>query len=119
MDFVANWMKLKKKEVSLMPMPKDEMQKELLETWRTFVNSLEESLDKIEKDIEEAKEMAGVCTDEWCEATEHYIDDIANSLFSISEPRFASPEDSKKIKELKRRVYDLYANYKQAYQKAS
>lgn len=102
-----------------MPMPKDELQKELVETWRTFVNSMEEALDKVEKDIEEAKGMAGVCTDEWCEATEHFIDDIANSLFSISEPRFASPEDSKKIKELKRRVYDLYANYKGVYQKAS
>jgi hypothetical protein len=102
-----------------MPMPKDELQKELVETWRTFMNSMEDALNKVEKDIEEAKGMAGVCTDEWCEATEHVIDDIANSLFSISEPRFASPEDSKKIKELKRRVYDLYANYKQAYAKAA
>jgi len=37
--------------------------------------------------IEEAKKLAGVCTNEWCEAIEHVIDDLNNALFSISEPR--------------------------------
>ncbi len=47
------------------------------------------------------------------------IDELANSLFSISEPRWAAPEDSKKIKALKRRVYDLYVNYRGVYEKAA
>jgi hypothetical protein len=33
-------------------------------------------------------------------------------IFSISEPYWSSEEDSKKIKEPKRRVHDLYAKYK-------
>ena len=43
---------------------------------------------------------------------EHVIDELSNSLFSISEPRWTNDEDSKKIKTLKRRVHDLYAKYK-------
>jgi hypothetical protein len=33
-------------------------------------------------------------------------------LFSISEPRWADPEDSAIIKKLKRRIRDLYADYR-------
>lgn len=102
-----------------MSMPKDETQAEIMDAWRTYMHSLEQSLEKIETSIEEAAGMTKVCTDEWCEATEHVIDDIANSLFTIHEPKFSSPEDSKRIKDLKKRVYELYANYKDAYQKAS
>lgn len=96
-----------------MSMPKDEKQAEIVESWRTYMNSLEKSLKNIENEIGQAKEMRSTCTDEWCQATEHYLDDIGNALFSIHEPKFSTPEDSKKLKELKRRVYDLYAEYKQ------
>ncbi len=57
--------------------------------------------------------MQDVCTSEWCEATEHVIDDLSNSLFSISEPRWASEEEGQKLKQLKRRVHDLYAKYRE------
>jgi hypothetical protein len=102
-----------------MSMPKDEIQRDMAEAWRTHMFSLEKALDSVDKQIQEAREMAGICTNEWCEATEHVIDEIANSLFAISEPRFANPEDSKKIKELRKRVYELYANYKEVYKEAS
>jgi hypothetical protein len=45
-------------------------------------------------------------------ATEHVIDDLSNDLFSISEPGWASDEDTKKLKAQKRRVHDIYAQYK-------
>ena len=95
-----------------MPMPKDAIQNEVVDGWRMFVDNLEKSLDMLEKDIEEAAEMQKECTLEWCEATEQVIDELSNSLFSISEPRWTSAEDSKKLKALKRRVHDLYARYK-------
>jgi hypothetical protein len=100
-----------------MAMPKDEQQTQFVEAWRTFVNAMEQSLDMLDKDIDEATEMAGICTDEWCEATEHVIDELSNALFSISEPRWSMPEDSEKLKKLKRRVHDLYANYKDVFEK--
>lgn len=102
-----------------MAMPKDEIQSEMVEAWQNYINALEKSLNLLEKDIEEAKNMAGTCTSEWCEATEHVIDELNNALFSISEPRWADQEDSQKIKKLKRRIYDLYVNYKGVYEKVS
>jgi hypothetical protein len=104
-------------------MPKDSFQNDIqanvIDTWKMFLKNMETSLDSLEKGIREATEMTEVCTSEWCEATEHIIDDLSNYLFSISEPRWSSEEDSKKLKELKRRVHDLYANYREVYQKAN
>ena len=102
-----------------MTMPKDEIQKEMIEAWRIYLEALEKSMNKLDSDIKEASEMAGQCTDEWCEATQHVIDELGNSLFSISEPRWANEEDSKRIKALKHRLHDLYANYRQVYQQVA
>jgi hypothetical protein len=96
-----------------MAMPRNEgIQKEVVEGWRVFVNNLEKGLDILEEDIDEAAKMADECTAEWCQATEYVIDELSNSLFSISEPSWSSDEDSKKIKKLRRRLHDLYAKYK-------
>ena len=95
-----------------MSMPRDNIYSAMNEAWETYLEALENSIDMLEKDIEEAKKMAGVCTDEWCEAIEHVIDDLNNALFSISEPRWSDIDDSKRIKALKRRIYDIYVNYK-------
>jgi hypothetical protein len=100
-----------------MVMPRTEIEMQMNKGWSEFVDNMEKSLDMVESEIKQANEMTNICTDEWCEATEHYIDDLANALFSISEPRWSSEEDQKRIKELKRRVYDLYANYRDVYQK--
>ena len=102
-----------------MPMPRETHQNEIVYAWGSYLDALEKTLDSLEADIKEAEEVAGVCTDEWCEATEHYIDDIGNALFSISEPRWSSDADSERLKKLKRRLHDLYANYKAVYQQAA
>jgi len=85
----------------IMALAKDTIQKEVVEGWRGFVNNLERSLELLEKDIEEAAQMADLCTSEWCTATEHVIDEISNALFSISEPRWISEKDSRKRRKLK------------------
>jgi hypothetical protein len=96
-----------------MTMPREDgIQKEVVDGWRVFVDNLGKGLDILEEDIDEAAGMADTCTSEWCQVTEHVIDELSNSLFSISEPSWSSPEDSKKIRELRRRVHDLYAKYK-------
>lgn len=88
------------------------MEQSFLAAHRDFVTNLASSIEMIEKDISDAKEMQQICTDEWCMATEHYLDELGKAIFSISEPRFASDEDSKKIRDLRNRIHDLYANYK-------
>ena len=95
-----------------MPMPKDELQQEYVGAWRTYVKGLDKAIAKLENDIQEASQMADACTSEWCQATEHVVDELSNALFSISEPRWANAEDSAKIKQLKRKVHDLYADYR-------
>lgn len=97
-----------------MEMPDEIVRKKVFEGWRSFVDNLEKSLELLEKEIDFASKMVSACTLEWCEASERAIDDISNSLFSISEPAWLSAEDSKKIKALKRRVHDVYAKYKAA-----
>jgi hypothetical protein len=102
-----------------MSMPEDEIQKEMSEAWDIYVKALEKSLVMIERDIEEAKEMAGVCTNESCNATEHILDELGNALFSISEPRWSSKEESNRIKALKRRLYDIHVNFRGVYKNAA
>jgi len=102
-----------------MSMPQNQIQMQMSQAWNDFVQQMEKSIDLLEENINEANEMTNICTDEWCQATEHVIDDLANSLFSISEPRGSSEADSQKIKDLKRRVHDLYANYRDVYKKIS
>ena len=82
------------------------------------MENMEVSLKKLEGGLKEASEMASICTSEWCEVTEYVIDELSNQLFSISEPRWSSQEDTDKIRKLKRLVHDLYADYKEIYSKA-
>ena len=97
-----------------MNMPDELVRKKVYEGWTVFVENLEKSLEVLEKEIDFTSKMVNACTLEWCEASERAMDDISNSLFSISEPSWLSDEDSKKIKALKRRVHDVYAKYKAA-----
>ena len=78
---------------------------------RQFIANLENSLELLDKDIDEAAIMEKQCTNEWCNATESVIDELAKSVYSISEPRWASNEDSKHIVELRHKVHDLYSKY--------
>jgi hypothetical protein len=89
-----------------------EMEETMLRAHREFMSHLEKSLDLLTQDIDEAKEMTHICTDEWCLATESVLDELAKVIFAISEPRWLSKEDSKKISALRHRIHDLYARYK-------
>lgn len=89
-----------------------EMEELMLRAHREFMEYLEKSLNLLAKDIDEAKEMEHICTAEWCLATESVLDELAKVIFAISEPRWLSREDSKKISDLRHRIHDMYAQYK-------
>jgi len=89
-----------------------EMEETMLRAHREFLENLDASLNLVAQDIDEAGEMSHICTDEWCLATEGVLDELAKVIFSISEPRWLSKEDSKKISGLRHRIHDLYARYK-------
>lgn len=90
----------------------NEMMESFMTGHREFMKNLERSTQLLEQDIAETAEMGQICTDEWCLATEHTLDELANMIFSISEPRWADGADSEKIKSLRHKVHDLYAKYK-------
>ena len=90
----------------------DEMVDSFLITHRKFITSLDDSLALIEEELNEAAEIDKICTGEWCTATEETLDELAKYIFSISEPRWFSNEDSKKLKKLRHKVHDLYVKYK-------
>lgn len=89
-----------------------DIQSEVIGAYQTFINNLEGAIVSLENDINEAAEMTKICTGEWCEATEHVVDELHNALYSISEPHGTPDEDSKKLRRLKKRVHDIYATYK-------
>lgn len=95
-----------------------EKQKEMVESFlishREFMTNLGKSLAMLEKNVGEAAKGKKICTDEWCIATENLLDELAKAIYSISEPRWVTAEDSHKLKELRTRVHDLYAQYKSA-----
>ena len=91
-------------------------QKEMIETFlmthREFMKGLDNSFKLIGHNLEEAKEFDVQCTGAWCMKMESSMDELAKSVYSISEPRWLSDEDSKKIHNLRHRVHDIYARFK-------
>ncbi len=73
---------------------------------------MKSSLALIGEELDEAAEIGEICTGEWCTATEGTLDELAKFIFSVSEPRWITDEDSKVLKNLRRKVHDLYAKYK-------
>ena len=91
-----------------------EMEQAMLVAHRQFLTGLENSLDMLQDDIDQVADISEVCTDEWCKSAEDMLDYLHNSIYSISEPRWADKEVSHKIHELRDRVKDLYVHFKEA-----
>jgi hypothetical protein len=89
-----------------------EMENSMLAAYRKFLTNLDNSLNMLDEDITEAAEMSQICTDEWCLSTEGVVDELAKVIYAISEPRWLTDEDSKRIRHLRNRIHDLYAKYK-------
>jgi hypothetical protein len=102
-----------------MTLPDEIVRREIYEGWKTFLVNLEKALESIEKEVDNTSKNLDTCTQEWCQATEYALDEVSNSLFSISEPSLSSKEDTQKLKALKRRVHDIYAKYKSTANQAS
>lgn len=87
------------------------MEESFARAHREFINNLGVSIDLLAKDIDDAAHSKS-CTAEWCRMTENVLDDLAKMVYSISEPRWLSDEDSRRISSLRHRVHDIYAQYK-------
>lgn len=97
----------------------NEMMESFVMAHREFITNLERSIRLLEEDINETAEMETICTDEWCLATEHTLDELTKMIYSISEPRWVTDADSRKIKDLRKKTHDLYAKYRSIGSKAA
>ncbi len=88
-----------------------DMEDSLLHAHKTFMDNLESSLDILTRELQQAKEMTSICNDEWCNVTESFIDDMHKSLYAISEPRWLSPAESDRLKQLRKRIRDTYREF--------
>ena len=80
--------------------------------WNDYVVGLKQALIELEQDITEAEKMSDSCTLEWCEAIEHVVDELSNAIYTIHEPVFSTDEQSRSIKEMRKRIHDIYHRYK-------
>jgi hypothetical protein len=79
------------------------------DAWRVYMENLFASMQKMEQTVTEAAEMPMDCTEAWCTNARALLDDLNHQIFSIHEPKWSTPEDSARIKAMKRKVYDIYA----------
>ncbi len=90
-------------------------QKEMIESFqmmhRGYIKNFNNCLKKIETDFEESREIDEICTGEWCRAIEFSLDEMAKDLYSISEPRWVADDYSRTLRNMRRRLHDLYAKY--------
>lgn len=87
------------------------IQENYSKAWQAWLDGLDETLEEVDECLEQASDVQEICTDEWCEATDTLLDDLNHVLFSISEPKWTSQEDSQKIKDLRKRARKLYERF--------
>lgn len=88
-----------------------DMEDAMLYAHKNFMDNLEKSLDILDKELQQAKEMSTICTDEWCSVTESFIDDMHKNLYAISEPRWLPDEQSHRLQGLRKKIRDLYREF--------
>lgn len=81
-------------------------------SWDIYSDSFENSLERLEEILDDVSDLRQVCSDEWCEATECLLGEATIMAFAISEPHWASEEDSRRLRDLKRRIHNLHLNRK-------
>jgi len=82
------------------------------DSWGVFMDGLENSIRLLDDQLTEAEQMSTQVTGEWAAAIEHVMDDLANYVFSISEPRNASQAYSQRLKDLRHRLHEYYVRFK-------
>ncbi len=89
-----------------------QLQETLVGAQKEFIEQIEEAINRLEAEIKEASEVEHAGHEEWQRSIEGYIDELHRVIFSLAEPRYGSEEDHKKIAALRKKLRDLYADFK-------
>lgn len=84
------------------------LHRDRLGSLRYFGGAMESSIKEMDHDLKEVNDFFCGCNDEWCLSAEHVADSLGNELFSVSEPRWGSAEQSWRLKELRCRLHRFY-----------
>jgi hypothetical protein len=79
--------------------------------WKSYVDAVEQSLERLQQEIEKAGNDSQVCTEQWCMDTDQMLKEFVHILYSMYVPSFVSREYGRKLEVLKRKVHDLYTRF--------
>jgi len=88
-----------------------EMEETMKHGYQEFITSLDQTLNFLEEELQEAGEISDICTDEWCITAEDLFDDLHKEVYAISEPRWLKREESLRLRNLRNRVKTLYSRF--------
>lgn len=94
-----------------------ERQEKLAAIQKDYIDALEDAIKTLEDEIKEASEVEHAGHEEWEKSIEGYIDELHGIIFSLPEPRYGHEELHTKIAELRKRIKDLYADFKKMVKK--
>ena len=92
---------------------KQDIEEKTLNAWINYFQTLEHSLTQMELSIENSISVPAACTNEWCETVEQVIDELTQAIFSLNIPSWATKEQVKSVKDLKKKAQKVYAKYLQ------
>ena len=94
-----------------------ERQEKLVSIQKDYIEALEDAIKTLEDEIKEASEVEHAGHEEWEKSIEGYIDELHGIIFSLPEPRYGHNELHAKIANLRKRIKDLYADFKKMIKK--
>jgi len=77
-----------------------------------YINALEEVVNNLEKEIKEVIEAEKSDNPDWEKSIENYLDELHSVIYALPEPREGHKELHKKIVDLRKRIKDIYAEFK-------
>jgi len=87
------------------------IEKNTMTAWASYLSTLEHAIVQMEKSIEDSISVPSACTNEWCESVEEVIDELTEAIYAFNIPRWADPEQSARVKNLKKKAREVYAKY--------
>jgi len=93
---------------------KREIEENTMNAWINYFNTLDHSLRQMEMSIKKSVSVPAACTNEWCESVEEVIDELAQAVYSLNIPRWATQEQADAVKNLKKKAQKVYAQYLKA-----
>lgn len=79
--------------------------------WDERMDTLELRIVDIERDLGKAERMSGGCAAAAREELEAAIDEVASALFAFQVPRYPLDGPARRLKDLRRKVSDLYVRF--------